>query len=168
MPDLRKLALQLVAYAVFGLLIGYFSTSPAYRHHDPAAALIKLTFSHAGAPVAECRRLTPSEIAALAPNMRRVTDCPRQRVTLLVELSLDERLLYRAQLSPTGLAHDGPSSVYQRFTVAPGTYRLTAKLRDSTRESGFDYETQRTIEIKPEQNLVIDFRQDSGGFVFLL
>lgn len=168
MPDFRKLAVQLVAYAMFGVFIGYFSTSPSYQHHDPEAALIKLTFSHAGARQAECRRLTPEEIAALAPNMRRAMDCARGRVPLLVELLLDEEVLYRAELPPTGLAKDGPSSVYRRFTVAAGTYRLTARLRDTKRETGFDHEAQRMIELAPEQNLVIDFRADSGGFLFLL
>jgi len=168
MPDFRKTALRVVAYAMFGACIGYFSTSPPYQHQAPDTALIKLTFSHAGARQSECRRLKPEEIAALAPNMRRAMDCPRERVPLLVELLLDEKVLYRAELPPTGLAKDGPSSVYQGFIVDAGTHLLTARLRDTKRETGFDYETQRLIELAPQQNLVIDFRVDSGGFLFLL
>lgn len=168
MPEFRRLLLQLIAYAGFWAGIGCFATNPSYEHHDPGAALIKLTFSHAGARATECRRLSPEEIAALAPNMRHAMDCPRARVPLRVELLLDDRPLYEAELPPAGLSSDGPSSVYQRFTVEPGTYRLTARLRDSRRETGFDYEAERMIELAAEQILVIDFRADSGGFVFLL
>jgi hypothetical protein len=156
---------QLVAYAAFALVVGYLSNRPSYQHHDPELGLIKISFHHAGKPIRECRRLTVEEIAALPPNMRRPTDCPRQRVPLAVEIDLDEKALYRAKLAPTGLAEDGPASAYARFPVPPGIHAIKARLRDSRRESGFDYQQQRTIEISPNHILVIDFREDLGGFL---
>lgn len=158
---------QAAMYAAFMAVLGYFATLPAYTYVDPGAAVITLSFSHAGEKVSECRRLTPEEIAALAPNMRRPMDCPRERVSLLVELKLDEAILYRASLAPSGLAGDGASSVYQRFVVAPGRHRLWAGLRDSRREEGFDYEQEEEIELAPGQHMVVDFRAGTGGFKFL-
>lgn len=160
-------AAQALVYAVFAAALGYFSAGPAYVHHPPDRALVKLSFSHAGARETECRRLTPEEIADLPANMRRPLDCPRGRVSLLVELELDGTLLYRAELPPSGVAGDGASTVYQRFPVAAGRHRLVARLRDSRRSEGFDYERSETVELRPRQNFVVDFRADTGGFVFL-
>ena len=158
---------QAVLYAGFMAMLGYFATLPAYTYVDPGAAVITLSFAHAGEKVSECRRLTPEEIAALAPNMRRPMDCPRGRVSLLVEFRLDGAVLYHASLSPSGLAGDGASSVYERFVVAPGGHRISARLRDSRREEGFDYELEEDVELIPGEHLVVDFRAGTGGFKFL-
>lgn len=158
---------QTAFYAMFMAVLAYFATSPAYTYVDPHAAVITLSFGHAGEKVSECRRLTPEEIAALPPNMRRPMDCPRGRVSLLVELQLDDEILYRASLAPSGFAGDGASSVYARFVIPPGRYRVTARLRDSRREDGFDYELTEKVQFVPGQHLVIDFRAGTGGFRFL-
>jgi hypothetical protein len=86
---------------------------------------------------------------------------------LLVELAVDGELLYRDWLPPSGLAGDGTSTAYERFVVAPGRHVVTARLRDSRRELGFDYEHEQVVELVAGQNLVIDFRADTGGFRFL-
>ncbi len=158
---------QAVVYAAFMGILGYFATLPAYTYVDPGAAVITLSFGHAGERVSECRRLTPEEIAALPPNMRRPMDCPRARVSLLVELRLDGEMLHRASLPPSGLAGDGASSVYARFVVTPGRHRVTARLRDSRREKGFDYEMEEDVELAPGQYLIVNFRAGTGGFSFL-
>jgi len=158
---------QGVLYALFAAFIGYFATQPAYTHRDPGAAVITLSFSHAGESKTACRRLTPEEIAALPANMRRPMDCPRGRVPLLVELLIDGEVAYLASLEPSGLAGDGSSTAFEQFTIAPGTHLLNVRLRDSRREQGFDYETEESVELVPGQHFVIDFRADTGGFVIL-
>lgn len=158
--------LQSLAYIAFAIVVGYFSSAPAYVHHDPDKALIKLSLSHPGERKGECRRLTQEELEKLAPNMRRPMDCPRERLPVLVELTLDGDLLYRDLLPPTGLASDGASVAYARFPVQPGRHHLIARLRDSDREQGFDYEHEADIELKPQQNFVVDFRAEPEGFIF--
>ena len=158
---------QAVLYAGFAGLVGYFSASPSYSNHPGDQALLKLSLSHAGKPKGECRRFSAEEIAEMAPNMRRAMDCPRERVPLYVELELDGELLYHAELPPSGIAGDGSSSVYQRFVVEPGRHRLAARLRDSNRESGFDYTHEAVVELAPRQNFVVDFKAATGGFRFL-
>ena len=162
-----QIAGQVVLYAGFAAFIGYFASNPAYTHVDPAAAVVTLSFGHAGERKSPCRRLTPEEIAALPANMRRPMDCPRGRVALLVELLIDDEQVYRAYREPSGIAGDGASTVYERFTVSPGRHRLVARLRDSRREEGFDYELDELVELVPGENLVIDFRADMGGFKLL-
>lgn len=158
---------QALAYAGFAVFIGYFSSAPSYQHFDPDLALIKLSFSHAGARKVACRRRTPEELAALAPNMRQTMACSRERIDLLVELMVDDQLLYRAALAPAGLARDGASAVYQRFPMAAGSHVVTVRLRDSVREHGFDHVHSGTVELTPGQNFVIDFKPARGGFIFL-
>lgn len=162
-----RLVLQVCAFAAFVVFIGYFSASPSYTHMDPEMALIRLSFSHAGAPVRPCRRRTQEELARLAPNMRKPTDCPRERVALLVEVEVNGERVYREHLAPTGLHGDGSSTAYSRFPVEPGRHRLTARLRDTPRETGFDHEREWEVELRPGQSLVIDFQAETGGFKLL-
>lgn len=157
---------QFFAYAVFAAVVGYFSTQPAYTHLAPNEAQIKLSFSHAGAHVHECRKLSQEELDRLPPNMRRPMDCPRERVAVLVELELDGKLLYHKALPPAGLSGDGASSAYAKFPVTAGTHHLVARLRDSRRTNGFDYQKEATLNLAPQQNLIIDFRPELGGFLF--
>jgi hypothetical protein len=158
---------QAIAYTLFAFVIGYFATSPAYTHLNPDMALIKLSFSHAGEHREECRRLTQEELNALPPNMRRPTDCQRERIALLVELELDGEIIYRKQLPPSGLAGDGASTAYTKFPVSPGKHRIVARLRDGRETNGFDYEKAGEISLAPQQIFVIDFRPELGGFLFL-
>lgn len=158
---------QAIAYAVFAVVIGYFATQPSYTYLDPGKAQIKLSFGHAGEHTTECRRLTQEELNQLAPNMRRPLDCPRGRLPVLIELELDGELLYRAELPPSGLAGDGVSTAYKTFAVDPGQHQLVARLRDSLRDEGFDYEAASEITLSPRQNFVVDFRPAMGGFLFL-
>lgn len=169
MPNVNflKIVAQAIAYGLFAAIVGYFSVSPSYNYMDRDQALIKLNFSHPGQRRVECRRLSPQEIAELPPNMRRSLDCSRERLPVLVELELDGKLLLRESLRPAGIAKDGASSVYQRFVIQAGPHTLLARLRDSAREQGFDYEHEAAIDLAPGQNFVVDFRAQSGGFVFM-
>jgi hypothetical protein len=162
-----RIILQFLFYAGFAAGIGYFSFNPPYQLLAPEQALIKLSFSHAGDHKQECRRLSPDEIASLAPNMRRQMQCSRERVALLLEIIVNNKLLYRDVLPPSGLAKDGASTIYQTFPVKSGEFHITARLRDSRRKDGFDYEHTETVKLMPYQNFVIDFRADAGGFRFL-
>ena len=76
-------------------------------------------------------------------------------------LDMDAGLITQAGLHP-----DGASAVYQRFSVAAGHHRIVARLRDSARSEGFDHERAMEIDLFPGQNFVIDFRAESGGFIF--
>jgi hypothetical protein len=165
MPSPLAWAGQIVAYAAFGVGIGYLSLYPAYTHRDPEQAQIKLSFAHAGVHKEDCRRLSYEEISKMPPGQRRPHDCSRERVPVTVELEVDGQVLYAATLPPTGHARDGVSVAYQRFMVAAGRHELIARLRDSKRAEGFDYEHRAQIELAPRQNLAIEFRADKGGFL---
>ena len=71
---------------------------PVYRQIPPGHGIVMLTFVHSAERLAECRRLTAQEIAKLPPNIRRAQDCPRGRRPVYVELEIDGRPVYRANL----------------------------------------------------------------------
>jgi hypothetical protein len=50
--------------------------------------------------------------------------------------------------------------------VPAGTTAVTVRLRNAGRAEGYDFERTASLELKPRQNLVIDFRADAGGFSF--
>jgi hypothetical protein len=147
--------------------IGYFSTGPAYRAFPEDVAEIKLSFSRAGEHTAECRRLTPEEIAALPANMRRPTDCPRSRVPVRVQVVLDGEVLYEASVPPSGLAGDGNSVIYEKFILMPGRHTLRVRMNDTRAEQGFPHDQEHHFEIAAGQILVVDFDKIVNSFVFL-
>jgi hypothetical protein len=166
MRDLLRYAGQAGFFAVLALFIGYFSASPAYRQVPDGMAQIKLSLRHGGARVEDCRKLTPEEIAKLPANERRPNTCSRERLPMLIEIRLDGAPLYSDTLYPTGLSSDGPAETYRKFIVPAGRHVIEARLRDSKRTEGFDYETVKDIDLAPFQNLAVDFKSDQGGFLF--
>ena len=158
---------QLALFAGFAFVVVTFSGYPPYARVEPGDAVVKLSFSHAGVRREPCRTLSSDELAALAPNMRSGVDCPRARVPVTVELEIDGERVYRAALPASGLANDGPSSVYERFVVPAGAHEIRVRLRDTAREHGFDYERSADVRLVPRQSFVIDFRAELGGFRFL-
>ncbi|MGY4306173.1 hypothetical protein ACVIJ6_003416 [Bradyrhizobium sp. USDA 4369] len=161
----RHVAQFLVVLAVMAAA-AWLSAAPAWRTLPAGSAVLLLTFVHGADRSGECRRLTAEEIARLPPNMRRVQDCPRGRRPVQVELDVDGRALYRAELAPTGIAGDGPSRVYQRFVMTAGSHDVAVRMRDTPRAEGFDHERRETVAMAPGQLLVVDYRPEAGGFVF--
>jgi hypothetical protein len=127
----------------------------------PGVALLKLSFSHAGARKEACHERTPEELAKLAPNMRAQTVCPRERVPVTVEVALDGKPLFRVVAPPAGLAKDGASTVYRRVPVPAGRYRVTARLSDVP-GGEFNHSADTTVELAPGHVLVIDFDAGKG------
>ena len=161
-----RLFLQAVTYTVFAVVVGYLSASPAYQYGDPGNATIKLSLSHAADRVKPCVRLTPEQIAELAPNMRRPETCERQRLPLTVELEIDGETVMTIEAPPSGLWNGGPASVYERFEVDPGRHTITARLRDSDRTEGWDYVHTEDVTLVSSRYFTVTFRAETGGFAF--
>ncbi len=157
---------QALFYGLFVAIIGYFSVAPAYVHFPSDQALIKVSFSHAGQPLEECRVRSAEELEKLPPNMRVPTQCGRERSPVTFELELDGKPVYRVELPPRGLSRDGASTVYQRFPVPAGRHHLRARLKDSARVPDFNYTKEADVTVAPGQVFVVDFNARSGGFIF--
>ena len=81
--------LQAFNYFVFMALIWYFATEPSIRILAEDEAMITIAFAHAGELREPCRKLSNEELQKLAPNMRKLDDCPRERSPVLIEVMLD-------------------------------------------------------------------------------
>ena len=158
-----RAVLLLPAFAAFAALIGYLSTQPAWRLRAPVAAIVKVSFVHAGERKVACRERTPEELARLAPNMRAALDCPRERSHVKIEVEMDGALVYSADTPPSGLRHDMPSSVYRRIDVPAGRHTFRARLAD-TADGAFRHSAETHVDLEPGRVLVIDFAR--GGFEF--
>jgi hypothetical protein len=165
MTRLWQIVGQLVAYALFFAMIGYFSASPAYIRLAPDQAVIKLSFSHAGQPIGACRERSDEELAKLAPNMRERFVCPRERHAVSVELKLDGKLMYRKTLQPSGMNRDSASSAYERFTVKAGRHLLKVQLGDRSPDKGYTSILEQYVELRPAQVVVIDYDEGANNFV---
>ena len=115
---------QLLLYGLFALAIGVFSQWPRYHHLKPDQALIKLSFTHAGKPVGDCRPMSKEELARLPPNMRAPTFCPRERSPVIVEVELGGVKVLERSAAPSGLSKDGASAMYARLVVPAGDVDL--------------------------------------------
>jgi hypothetical protein len=166
MTGYLRLTGQFVVILLLFSAVSAFANWPIYRQIPEGSAVIVLTFVHGADRKAECRTRSSEEIAKLAPNMRRALDCPRSRRPIYVELDLADKNIFRAYLPPTGIAGDGHSRVYQRFVVPAGQYEIAVRMRDTPRTEGFDHERRETVTLVREQMFVVDFRSESGEFVF--
>jgi hypothetical protein len=165
--QIARFAGQGVLYLLFALLLGSFSTSPAYVHFDPDQALIKLSLSHAGARKGECReRKTSANIPRTETSRRALLECPRERFPVWVEVVVDGELRYGEERPPTGLSNDGASRFYHRIPVAAGVHRIVARMRDSGRKQGFDRTAETEVSLVPRQVFVIDFSSETKSFLF--
>lgn len=155
---------QVVLYGAFAAFIGFFATNPKYSQIPDDVAVVRVSFSHLGER--DCRKRTPEELAKLPPNMRAPMDCPRERSDIKFELDIDDKNVVKHVLYPTGLYKDGISTMYHRIELKAGTYKFTARMQDNTKLEGWRFVKEETIDLKPLQNLVIDFHPDKGGLFF--
>ena len=157
---------QALLYAAFAAFIGYLSVAPAYRYADPELAVIKLSLNHAADRVEECVKLTPQEINERARKGEVINECARERLPLAVELEVDGTTALSMTAVPSGLWKDGPASVYERLEIDAGAHTITARLRDSARKAGWDYEYSEEVNLVPGRYFTITFRAENGGFAF--
>ena len=94
---------QAVIYAGFAAFLGYFANGPAYTRIGADEALVKVSFAHGAKAKGGCRRLSREELLKQAPNMRKPTECPRERLPVFVWVSIDGETRFEAKLPPSGL-----------------------------------------------------------------
>lgn len=165
MAEWARRAGQGLTYAAFAAVVGVFATYPPYHYLQPDQGLLRLSFRHAGAIKAECRKRTPEELAKLQPQFRTEMDCPRERSPVRVRVELDGKALYDEAFPPAGLARDGASSGYRRLPLAAGAHTLRVRFNDDARVEGFNYERSARVTIRPGQVVLIDFNPEQGGVI---
>lgn len=157
-----RFLLQAINYSVFMALIWYFASSPSVRIIAEDEAMITIAFAHAGELREPCRMLSQEELNQLAPNMRKIDDCPRERSPVTIEAMLDGEPFYSTSLQPPGLYEDGGVDVFHSEKVLAGTHRLSLQMNDSVRIEGFNHSFEREVSIDPAQILLVGFDSRQG------
>lgn len=161
-----RIGLQILLAAALMLVLGYFSTAPAYHTLEPGAAVIKLAVRHTGQRLGACTPVSEKALAHLPANMRSYETCPRERSPLAISLSMDGKPLYKATHAPAGLSGDGVTTAYARFTIQAGRHLFSASLNDDINHPERVYKTEHESEIKAGQVLVMGFDSGQGAFTF--
>ena len=159
-----KLVYEILAWSVFAVVVGLLSVWPRYNLVDEENAIITVTFAHAAKRIGECRMLTQEEMNKLPPNMRKPSDCPRERHVVRFEMRTGDQVLYEDTLLPSGIWSDGKANIYQRVVVPAGQHEVFVGMNDSGGETGFDYETRTNIDVASGRNVVVRFDPESQGF----
>ncbi len=166
MPErILRYGAQAVLYALFAVFIGYFSTSPAYRHLDDDQALLRISFRHPGKIATDCRTRSAEELAKLPVHLRAEQDCDRERSPVHIRVEIDGQLLHDEVVAPAGLRKDGASSTYRRLPIAAGEHHLKVMINDDRRVEGFNYHGERKVALSPGQVVLVDFVADKGGVI---
>jgi hypothetical protein len=158
----RHIIGQGLAYLAFAATVAYFSASPAYQHHHPEAALVRIAVTHAGTKMGECHQRSPEELAKLPPNMRAKTACGRERNPVTIEMDIDGNRVFAQTAKPAGLSGDGRSRFYDSREVPSGPHVISVRLRDSGRTEGWDHDLSRKVELVPRQVFVVDFDDENN------
>lgn len=154
--------LQAFNYTLFMAIIWYFSNMPSFRQLGDDQAVLTIAFSHAGETLKPCRTLSPEELAALPPNMRKPTDCPRERSPVVVEAHMDGELIHRQVEEAPGLFKDSGVDIYLLRKIPAGKHQLKIQMDDSVRKAGFEHSFEQEITIEPAQILLVDFLPELG------
>ena len=165
MTKALKMAAGFALMALLFMGVAALSDSPRHRSLPEGTGVLMLSFGHGADRRAACRKATPEELAKLPPNMRRPDICPRDRPPIRIEFDIDGKRAFEADVPPSGIAGDGPSRVHQRFVLPAGSHEVAVRMRDQP-QGDFSWHAERTVEIVPGGNRVIDFRPIAGGFVF--
>jgi len=155
-----------LAWAVFAVSALVFTIWPRFSQIEAGNGIVSLTFSHAGQRLQECRKRSQEELNKLPPNMRKPSDCPRERYPVRVSFSSAGEVLYEQKLQPSGFWKDGESTIYYRVELPAGTHNLSIGMSDSGREDGFDFTGQSQISLAEGQHIVVEFDHLQKAFVF--
>lgn len=161
-PRPLRYLLQALNYGVFMGLVWYFSSAPSIRLLAEDEAVLTIAFAHAGQLREPCRRLSQEELNQLAPNMRKLEECPRERSPVRIEAELDGETVYRASLAPPGLFGDGGVDVFYRLKIPAGAHDFALRMNDSVRIDEFNHTLERRVTIDPGKILLVGFDPRKG------
>ena len=122
---------------------------PRHEPLPPGYGELRLSLVHTTQRLKPCRRLTPAELQALPPNMRKVEQCERARAPARARIEVAGQPLLDITVMPKGLQNDGRVYLHRHWPLPAGRYALYLGLRDTPGEGGPDHEYHFELELKP-------------------
>jgi hypothetical protein len=125
-------------------------------------ALIRLSWRARGERVDECRKLSPAELEALPPHMRRSEVCEGKVLPCILVVHLDGREIVHDTITGAGARQDRPLYVFRELPLPPGRHRLMVNFtrerraderpeEDSEDEEHHDYDDEHGFLATPSR-----------------
>lgn len=138
MNKLSSLFMQALAWFFFAGVIGTFAQGPSFPPVKQGYAELKFSLAHLTERLSPCRTLTEEERQALPPTRRAMEVCERARAPAVVEVQLDDEVIFHETKKAAGFHEDGRVYMLGFWQLPVGSYDLRVAVRDTPRESGFD------------------------------
>jgi len=146
------------------LLIGFFSTSPAYEYNKPDDSMLIVSFKKSTVRVKLCSEEELKEFKAIAktrrPHMQRASRVcgSRERVPLALAIWLDGEKVTDKHIFPSGLRNDGLAFVYDRFKLTKGNHKVRINISDHRKkESGEAVSFSENIKFDGREIVVVEY-----------
>ena len=90
-----------------------------------------------------------------------------RRLPTYVEIDLGGKRVLSKTYYPTGLRRDGSTFAYEEIPIAPGTYEINIRMRDSKGEAPFEYTFEQKIKASVGKVAIVDFDRVKNRFFIL-
>lgn len=158
LAQLFKVAIPLI---VVSLVFGFLTDNPKYKVLDQDETEFKLVIRHSGLLLGECRVMSQEEIANTPPNMRRPTECPRQKAPLKVELEIDDQLYFEQTVIPSGIQDDGIVAMFEKMNINGGPHQFQLKVKHQMNDGEKSEMLTRTLDVDTGSIVIAEYT-DSG------
>ena len=101
---------------------------PGPPEEDPT---LVLSVKHHGTQSDSCRPLTEEEISSRPKHMQQSEICDRRRADVVIEVEVDDEVLYSQAHAPGGLSGDGPAVTLDALDLPPGDRNVVVRIADT-------------------------------------
>lgn len=160
---------------IFTAMLFLLFTKPTYSMYSKESSLIKFTFKKAGKFATEGKELTKQDTETKLKHMQKTQsqfqsmrmEYGRERLPTYVEIDLDGKRVLSKTYYPTGLRRDGSTFAYEEIPIAPGTYEMNIRMRDSKGDAPFEYTFEQKIKASVGKVAIVDFDRVKNRFFIL-
>jgi len=150
---------------VLASALAFLTDVPAFEVTRPDETRIKLVVRHSGILLGECTEMDEAALEQLAPNMRQPRVCPRGKAHAAVELAIGDTVVYRGEVSPSGLHDDGVLALYREFPVDAGSHRIRLEVTHRLQRGEHVDRLDESVDIEGDRIVLIEY-DDDGARVY--
>ncbi len=151
------------------LLIGFFSTSPAYEYNKPDDSMLIVSFKKSTMRLTLCTQEELKKFKAVAKSRRKHMQrasrvCgSRERAPLALTIWLDGKKVTDKHIFPSGLRNDGLVFVYDRFKLPKGNHKVKINISDHRKDgSGEAVSFSENIKFAEREVVVVEYDKGSN------
>ena len=164
LPEIKQRSLQIIVLGLMMAAVGHFADSPTYKVMNPSQTELRLVIRHSGVLIGACEMKPAEELEKLPANMRQPMNCPREKSPLSLELLVNDEVLHRGVVRPSGIHDDGVLALYQNFRVPGGSTDIELRVKDQVDLENYNYTLRETLELSRDSVILIEFTDQGISF----